>query len=106
VNIDWANERDHRSSYMTLVKYGGFVIVWELKIQLTVVVSSTETEYIALAKAAKETACIKGFSDGLEEKCKLYCTVIIRGLTSCHVILCFIIGQSILTSDTISFVRV
>jgi hypothetical protein len=42
VDVDWANEADHKSPYSTLVKYGA-VIAWELKEQPTVVVFSTET---------------------------------------------------------------
>lgn len=51
---DWANETDRKSFSGCLFEIYGDVISWTTRKQSTVALSSTETEYVALANACTE----------------------------------------------------
>lgn len=55
VDADWGNDTDERRSFSGYVfLMAGAAVTWSCKRQSTVAVSSTETEYIAMAFTAKE----------------------------------------------------
>ncbi|XP_031267729.1 secreted RxLR effector protein 161-like [Pistacia vera] len=67
VNANYAGDFDRRKSTSTFVfTLWGNVVNWKSKLQHMVTLSSTESEYVALTKAAKEAKWLKGFVNELE----------------------------------------
>lgn len=61
-DADWAsNEIDRRSYTGYVFKIGNSITCWESKKQRTVVLSSSEAEYMSLSDACKEALFIKTF---------------------------------------------
>ena len=64
-NADWANWEDHKSIGGYTFLLNGAAISWTSKKQSTVVLSSTEAEYMALTQAVKETIWLQGLQRDL-----------------------------------------
>lgn len=80
VDSDWAGDVDDRISYTGYVfKLPGMAITWEARKQKTIVLSSTEAEYMALCEAAKEVVYLRNFlaklqfSDEVAGPTAVYC---------------------------------
>ena len=66
VDADWASCLNDRRSYTGFVfVLGSGPVSWDAKKQRTVALSSTESEYMALAEAAKEAIALRGFLEEL-----------------------------------------
>lgn len=60
VDVDWGGDQTDRKSYTGFVfLLGGAAFSWESRKQKTVVLSSTEAEYIGLSDASKEAIFLK-----------------------------------------------
>lgn len=69
VDADWASDCTDRKSYTGFMfKMSGSVISFECKKQLTIALSSTEAEYMAICEAAKEAIYLKNLL--CELKCR------------------------------------
>jgi hypothetical protein len=62
VDADWAsNTNNHKSTSGYVFKLAGSTVSWSLKKQTSVVLSSTEVEYIMAAHVAKEAIWLRHF---------------------------------------------
>ena len=69
---DWAGNKDSRRSVSGYIMYlKGVPILWKLKLQRTVALSSTEAEYYALSEAAKEIKFLIQVMQSLDMEVKL-----------------------------------
>ncbi|KAG8485681.1 hypothetical protein CXB51_019023 [Gossypium anomalum] len=68
VDADFAGDLDRRRSLTGYVfTIGGCAISWEVTLQTTVALSTTEAEYIAITEACKEVIWLKGLFSELNE---------------------------------------
>jgi len=82
-NIKNLTPRDMLSRTGYVIKYAGCPIVWTLKLQSTIALSTTEAEYIALSMAMREVIFMLHLMDELhtegikliKDKPKVYCRV-------------------------------
>lgn len=59
VDADWANNKDQKSVTGYLIQVYGSTVAWTSKKQATIALSSTESEYVALATVAAEILWFK-----------------------------------------------
>lgn len=68
-DADWASDIDKRRSCTGyLFKMSNVAISWASKRQLTIALSSTEAEYMAISSAIQESIWLKQWSDELNAK--------------------------------------
>jgi len=76
-DADMADDIDSRKSTSGyLITYSGGAVSWQSKLQKCVALSTTEVEYIAITKAAKELLWMKKFLQELglqQDRYLLYC---------------------------------
>ena len=94
---------------MSLTDYvftvGSCAMSWKATLQSVVAMSTTETEYMAIAEACKESVRLKVcLLSCVELILALIYSVTVKVLFASPKIRCFMKGQSILMSSTIMFV--
>jgi hypothetical protein len=92
VDANWAGDSNDRRSC------SGFVFILAGG---TVVLSSTESEYIALSEGARESVYLTHLLSELTGKNQCSCTQSIRVPLNCAIIWCFTAGPNTLLSDII-----
>jgi len=74
-NADWANDSDRRSTTGYLVQIYDATVTWVTRKQFTIALSSTESEYVALATAASDVIWFKKLLCDLRINCEKPITV-------------------------------
>ena len=64
-NAAYANQDDHKSTSGYVFLAAGGAITWKSKKQTTIALSSTEAEYVALSKAAREACWLRNLFEEL-----------------------------------------
>lgn len=67
-DADWGESNDRKSNSGFLFKFNGGLISWSSRKQTCVALSSTESEFIALAEASQEGLWIKNLLDNFGEQ--------------------------------------
>lgn len=69
VDPDWANDSDRKSFTGYLIQVYGAMVTWVTRKQATIALSSTESEYVALATAATDIIWFKKLLPDLGINC-------------------------------------